>query len=549
MTASRGERTSAAGGSRGTRAARAAWILLVVLLGGVYLGTLYPGVRRGDSAEIQVMSALVGICHPPGYALQVVFGKLFSMLPIGPSVAWRINLMQAVCGVVGALTLYGAVRRLTGQILPGLVAALTLAFSTVYWMHSVIAEVYVFHGMFLLLGVYTAVRFVTSDKAAWLYVTALLLGVCVGSRPSELFILPALVGLWLGYRRRARLSSARIGLAVLLAVLPFVFTVCFYMIREDPARLHARDDALRDEILELGTPFPELPFSERLREAVSYSVGLKAAGQADFTAFSWERVGWDLNKYAWLLSGAGAFGDRFSENQTRSDPLVAFRQREQGRGTAVGALGLLLALVGVTRGRRHAGALLLGVMMFLGNLVYYLYMHPVDNLHFTIPGLTGLAVLIGLGATMQANARSARRSFAYQTACLAAPAFLLVTNFGVVDFRTPEFRRHLALAEAVRQTALPERPAIVAMYSRAQRLRYLYWIDAAQTDVRVIIFRERFSGEELRRLVGGLHDRGFTPLISAGVVGRDPSNRMLVSRTPPELAAVGLFRASLPPSR
>lgn len=521
---------------------RLAAVLLILVLGGVYLATLYPDVRRGDSAELQLMSALLGVAHPPGYALEMVVGKLFSVLPIGPNVAWRINLMQAVCGVVGALALYGMLHRLTRQILPGLVAALTLGFSTIYWMHSVIAEVYVFYGMFLLLGVYTAVRFLTTDRAAWLYLTALLLGVCVGARPSELLVLPGLVGLWLGFRRRVRLGPGRIAGAVLLAVLPFVFTVGFFVVREDPALLHARDDALRDEILEIGRPLPELPLSGRLREAVMYSVGLRAAGQAEFSKFSWERLAWDLNKYAWLLSGAGALRDRFAAD-AKGTAIVPFPAREQGRGTSIGALGLLLALVGLWDWRRQRGAVLLGAGFFLGNLVYYLYMHPVDNLHFTIPGLAGLALLIGLGVATRGDNERRRRLLVYQVACLAAPAFLLVTNFGVVDFRTQDFRQHAALAEALERTPLPDKPAIIAVYSRAQRLRYLYWVDGGRTDVRVIVFRERFVGEELRRLVEGLRRRGFTPLVSVGVAARQPDREMYLRSTPRELAEVGLFRA------
>jgi len=549
VTASRGERASVAGAPRGARGSRAAWILLAIVLGGVYLATLYPGVRLGDSAEIPLMSALLGVCHPPGYALEVVFGKLFSMLPFGPSVAWRINLMQAVCGVVGALALHGTVRRLTGQILPGLVAALTLAFSSIYWMHSIVAEVYVFYGMFLLLGIYTAVRFLMSDRGGWLYLSALLSGVCVGGRLSEVLILPALVGLWLGFRRRVRLSPRRIATALLLAVLPFVFTICFYMVRERPALLHARDDALRDEILEVGPSFSELSFGGQLWEAVCYSAGLRGAGRADFTAFSWERVGWDLNKYAWLLSGLGTLGDRFSEAEVAASPLVAFRQREQGRGTSIGVLGVLLAVLGIARRRRQRGAVLLGVGLFVGNLVYYLYMHPVDNLHFTLPGLAGLAVLIGLGVSTRStvgstgSAKPRRRSLVYQLACLVVPGFLLLSNFTVVDFRTPIERERVELGALVRQTPLPDNSAIIAAYWRAQRLRCFYWVDGNRTDVRVLVFRERFGEEELRRMISGLRNRGYTVLVSAEVIGRETTKQMFAQWTPPELIRVGLFLA------
>ena len=52
--------------------------------------------------------------------------------------------MMTVFGIAGCLALYGAVRRITGFIVPGLVAATTLGFSSIYWTHSLAAEAYVF---------------------------------------------------------------------------------------------------------------------------------------------------------------------------------------------------------------------------------------------------------------------------------------------------------------------------------------------------------------------------------------------------------------------
>jgi hypothetical protein len=516
---------------------------LVVLLGVVYLTTLYPGVASGDSAELQYMCPLLGVCHPPGYAIEVVVGKLFSLLPIGPNIAWRINFMQSICGIVGGLALYGAIRRLTGQILPALVGATTLAFSTIYWSHSVAAEVYVFYGMFLLLGIYTAVRFLASDKARWLYLTALFLGICIGSRPSELFVLPALAGLWLGMRGRARLSPLRIGLSVLVAVLPFVFTVCFYVAREDPRLLHARDDALRDRILGLGTPFPERPLAERLREAFVYSTGLGASQREKFTRFSLDQLAWDAKKYGWLLSGGGAFHDRFPRRDPRVDFDGYLLWREQGQGTSVGALGLLLALAGLWAWRWQRGGLLLGLGLFLGNLVFYFCMHPVDNLQFTIPGLAGLAVLVGLGAARRPAGRDRRWSLVYPLACFVVPVFLLVTNYRYVDPMTPETREHLELGQLVKETPLPNNPVIIGTYSRVHTLRCLYWIDAGRTDVRVLIYRERFEGDELLRLVRTLRQRGYAVLFSSEAITKEDRKRVLAGWTPRELVDVGLFWA------
>jgi hypothetical protein len=525
---------------------RAACAALVILPGVAYLATLYPGVGSGDTAELQVMCPLLGVCHPPGYATEVVAGKLFSLLPIGPNVAWRISLMQAVCGVVGCLAMYGLVRRLTGQVLPALIAATTLAFSVTYWLHSARAEVYVFYGMFLLLGVYAAVRWLTSDRSAWLYLTALFLGICICSRPSELLVLPGLVGLWLGFHRKVHLTVGRGVACVLIAVSPFVFAVGYYMVREDPALLHARDNGLRDEILGVGPPRAEQSFSQRLGEAVSYSLGLAASQRAKFTEFTGVQLAWDLKKYGWLVSGAGAFRDRFP----KGDPMLERNRyllwREQGRGTSIGALGVLLALTGLRRWRRQWSTVLLGSGMFLGNLAFYLYLHPVDNLHFTIPGWAGLAVLIGLGASTSTEPRGRRAPLVYQVACFAVPAFLLVTNYRFVHPMTPDTREHLELGERVKETPLPAKPAIIATYSRAHTLRCLYWVDAGRTDVNVIIYRERFEGDALLRMVRGLTRRGHSVLLSTEGITDLKKKRLVASWTPYELISIGLFWAYPP---
>jgi hypothetical protein len=146
---------------------------------------MHPGVADGASAELQWAGPLLGICHSPAYAVQVSFLKLFGALPIGGSLAWRANVMSAVFGIAGCLALYGAVRRMTGRVLPGWIAATTLAFSSVFWSHALVAETYVFGAGFILLAVYSAVRFVESDRSAWLWATALLLGVAVAERPPR----------------------------------------------------------------------------------------------------------------------------------------------------------------------------------------------------------------------------------------------------------------------------------------------------------------------------------------------------------------------------
>jgi hypothetical protein len=449
---------------------------LTLLLGGVYLSTLLPGVDPGDAAEIQYMSPLLGVCHPPGYVTEVLCGKLFSLLPLGSNVAWRINFMMAVSGVIGCLALYGVVRRITGRISPALVAATILGFSSIYWSFSLVAEAYVFYGMFLLLGVYTAVRFIATDRAVWLCLTALTLGICVAGRSSELFVMPAFVGLWLGFRRRVRLRPARLAGALSLFALPFVFSVGYFLLREKPAYLHARDDALRDRILGADLVEVEGTGWRRLEHALYYNLGFKWAEQAEFTPDQVLKSG---RRYARMLSGIEVFTDR--------KPPTTPEERNGEAGTSIGAIGLVLALAGAVFYRRKYGWVLLGIGLFVGNLVFYLWHYTWDGLTFTSPGLAGLALLAGLGA---AGPQAARRRRGWRMCCAGAgllmAAILLVTNYPLVDRHTTRERGFQAHCQDVARVPLPPNSVIIRPYSEAMTFRYLLHIEAGRTDVRVI---------------------------------------------------------------
>ena len=528
---------------RTARAPVFAAVALTIALAALYGRTLFPGVGKGDSAELQYMCPLLGICHPPGYAIEVVAGKLISCLPIGPGVAWRINFMQMLCGIAGALAVFGIVRRLTRRTWPGLVAAGLLALSATYWSKSVLADVYVFHAMFLALGLYAFVRFVQDRHAGWFYLAAFLLGVTVTQRPAELFVLPAAGLLWLAHRREGRTGWKRLALGVLLALLPLLFSVGYYLARENPALLHARDDAFRDAILGKGPAFSELPLSLRVREALRYCLGLKAAGREDFTAFSWSQLRWDLNKYAWRLSGLGGLHDRYSPEQVARDDDIRFRQRQQGHGTGIGLLGLALVLAGLACWWRYRDGVLLGAGLFAGNLAYYLYMHPVDNLDFVIPGLMGMSILAGLGVARLAAIRRRWLARTLQGACVAAPLFLAITNYRYMDPRNDADQTHLQLCRLVAVTPLPQNPVIIATYTRAHVLRYVYWVEAGRTNVRVLIYRERFEPTAAYQQIIALRKQGYSVLISSEGIKSERKRRIFASWSPRELVDIGIYWA------
>src|SRR5690242_21909472 len=89
---------------RPTTLAGAGLVFLVSLV--VYCLTLAPTVTLVDSGELIVAARFLGVAHPPGFPLYLIFAHLFSLLPIG-SIAVRINLASATFGAFacGMLTL------------------------------------------------------------------------------------------------------------------------------------------------------------------------------------------------------------------------------------------------------------------------------------------------------------------------------------------------------------------------------------------------------------------------------------------------------------
>jgi len=118
------------------------WMEGGVLLGALalYISTLSPSVLPADSGEFQLVGAVLGIAHPPGYPLYTMFGKLFTFLPFGDA-AYRMNLFAAVCSALTLVILAHSVRRATGSAAAALVAAGMLGLGTTYWAQSTTANI------------------------------------------------------------------------------------------------------------------------------------------------------------------------------------------------------------------------------------------------------------------------------------------------------------------------------------------------------------------------------------------------------------------------
>ena len=157
----------------------------------VYLLTLYPGVGGGgDAVKFQYVGSVLGTAHSPGYPLYVVVSYVFSLIPFG-SLAYRINLMSAVCGAAAAAILFLTLVRLRCHLVVAAVATLGLAFDRLLWGRSTGAEVYALNAALISLMLWTAVRWAETKRDRDLYAMVAVFALSLGNHLTVVSLVPA----------------------------------------------------------------------------------------------------------------------------------------------------------------------------------------------------------------------------------------------------------------------------------------------------------------------------------------------------------------------
>src|SRR4029078_13207453 len=88
--------------------------------------------------------------HPTGYPLQVLIHYAWSFVPIG-SVAYRLNLLDAIFAAGAVAMLVGLCRQAGLGPAASAVAGLSLAFGELWWSQAVRGDKYTLNGLFLVL--------------------------------------------------------------------------------------------------------------------------------------------------------------------------------------------------------------------------------------------------------------------------------------------------------------------------------------------------------------------------------------------------------------
>ena len=174
-----------------------------------------------DGAELITASVTLGVPHPPGYPTYVLLGKLFSLLPVGPTIAYRFNLfsvlsMSVAVGFVAAsanrllmsLSIKKTARKVTAFLL-----ALSFAFIPLVWSQAIIAEVYALNLCFIAITLWLLVK--PTDKQRPLLM-GIFLGLSITTHLTSLLLIPLVLS-QLTFRIWPRLI-----LGLVIGLLPFL---------------------------------------------------------------------------------------------------------------------------------------------------------------------------------------------------------------------------------------------------------------------------------------------------------------------------------------
>lgn len=368
-----------------------------VLVFGMYLWTMAPGLSFIDAGELSTVASTLGIAHPTGYPLFTLFARMFSMLPFGKPIE-NLNLMAAFCCAVGVMVFvhlswsllsrnHAAGKTRSVVLISSVSAALLLAFSVTYWSQATAIEVYPLHCVLLGLVIQAFLSAAWENRLDQWILFAFILGLSFTNHLTTVLLAPAFLFYYFASQGFGIASWKRIG----IMVLPFLFGLSPYLYL--PLR------AARAPLMNWGNPI-------------------------------------SLERLFWHVSGKQYHNWMFSS----SDVAVRqFRGFVDSFPQEFVYLGVVLALLGIwVLWRSDRRLLVFTMLLFVGCLAYAINydIHDIDSYFLLAYFTTALWIGFGLRQIGLYLVKNFQRGVAYSGIIGAlAVAFVAGANFSTVNER------------------------------------------------------------------------------------------------------------------
>ena len=196
------------------------WAIAIALLTGtLYLVTLRPDVGgTEDSPKFQFLGQVLGTAHTPGYPFYTITTYLFTRVPLG-TLAYRVNLFSAVCGVFSCVLIFLMARRLGVSRLLAAAAALACATGFPLWSNAITAEVYTLSALMSAWTVYLLIAWTQESRSrSRLYAACAVFAAGLGNHLTIVGLLPAALIYGIA-KDRGVLKPRVIGIAAVIGAL------------------------------------------------------------------------------------------------------------------------------------------------------------------------------------------------------------------------------------------------------------------------------------------------------------------------------------------
>jgi hypothetical protein len=194
----------------------------------LYAAMSAPELDWGDAGEAQLAIWTGGLSHPTGYPLFLMVGWLWShaLALVGIAPTRAVTLFSVASGAAAVACIVPATTALirrtvpnpktleTLGYLPGIIVAVAFGLSRTFWSQALLAEVYTFHSLLLVLFLWA----MWSEKQR-LGVAALLYGIFLSHHRTAILWAPGLL-VWLWLEQRAIFQPRTFIRLLALVLLP-----------------------------------------------------------------------------------------------------------------------------------------------------------------------------------------------------------------------------------------------------------------------------------------------------------------------------------------
>jgi len=433
--------------SNNARLTMLASLSLFVLTFLVYLKTLAPGVYGFDSAEFATGVYSQGVIHPPGFPLYLLVGKLFTYLPFR-DVAYRLNLMSAVCASITIVGLYHVAINIVDNRLSAWVAALLFAISNYFWQMALVAEVYTLFTALVIVDLLVVQQWRKTGSKKFLFAFSFLYGITLTSHTSGILFAPAFA--WLIIMTPLWHKSCWKWVGLMFAL--FVAGLSIYLYLPIRASTHP--------LINYTLFYPDVDIGT-------------------------------LSGLWWLISGKAYFNFAFGYTWQEL-PAEILRFMNYLWRNFLG-IGVVFGLIGVLSLSRKNITFAVGIfLIFLANIVFFINYRVLDKDTMFLPAYLMWAIFIAVGLEAiekKLNDFMSLMKFGVWYKKLTAASLMLIIIMGLcLNWRWVDMSQatgYSYFAEALLATATPD-AVIIAPWSSAVVLEYYQVVEGARPDLKII---------------------------------------------------------------